>query len=111
MRVVVTANGADPDGPSNPTFGRCPMFVFVETDSMEFEATANPAANAPGGAGIEAAQFVNDSAVGAVITGRVGPKAMSVLRAAGMPVYLFNGGSVRQAVEAFRDGKLVLAKG
>ena len=111
MRVVVTANGADPDGPSNPTFGRCPMFVFVETDSMEFEATANPAANARGGAGIEAAQFVIDSAVGAVITGRVGPKAMDVLRAAGMPVYLFNGGSVRQAVEAYRDDKLALAKG
>ena len=111
MRVVVTASGAGLDGPSIPTFGRCPMFVFVEVESMEFEATANPGVNASGGAGIQAAQFVTDSPVDAVITGRVGPKAMDVLRAAGMPVYLFDGGSVRQAVEAFREGKLPLAQG
>ena len=77
---------------------------------MESEAAANPGVDASGGAGIQAAQYVTDSAVDALITGRVGPKAMDVLRAAGLPVYLFAGGSVRQAVEAFREGKLPLAQ-
>jgi predicted Fe-Mo cluster-binding NifX family protein len=111
MRVVISSTGADLDRPSSGKFGRCPMFVFVDTESMEFEATANPGADASGGAGIEAAQFVTESGVDAVITGRVGPNAMDVLEAAGMPVYLFGGGSVRQAVEQFKAGALDLATG
>jgi len=111
MRVVISSTGADLDRPSSGKFGRCPMFLFVDTESMEFEATANPAADASGGAGIEAAQFVTGSGVDAVITGRVGPNAMEVLEAAGMPVYLFGGGSVRQAVEQFKAGALELVSG
>jgi predicted Fe-Mo cluster-binding NifX family protein len=102
MQVVVTANTADLDGPASPVFGRCPMFLFVDTDSLEFEAVANPALDLPGGAGIEAARFVTDSGAGAVITGKVGPKAMDVLRGAGVSVHEFEGGSARQAVEAFK---------
>ena len=56
MKVVVTSNGADLDGPSSHNFGRCPMFLFVETDSMEFETAANPAVDAPSGAGISSNQ-------------------------------------------------------
>jgi predicted Fe-Mo cluster-binding NifX family protein len=111
MNIVVTSNGADLDGSSSHNFGRCPMFLFVETESMKCEATANPAAEAPSGAGIEAARFVVDSGVEAVITGRVGPKAMHVLEAAGLPVYLFGEGTARQAVEAFKAKALERATG
>jgi predicted Fe-Mo cluster-binding NifX family protein len=110
MNIVVTSNGTDLDGPCNPRFGRCPIFLFVDTDSMVFEATANPAAEAPGGAGIEAARFVAESGIGAVVTGRVGPKAMSVLEAAGIPVYRFDGPTPRQAVEEFKAKRLEIAK-
>jgi predicted Fe-Mo cluster-binding NifX family protein len=82
------------------------MYMFVDTESMEFEAAANPAAEAPGGAGIRAAQFVTDADVQAVITGNVGPNAIQVLHAAGVPVYLFRDGTVRRAVEDFTAGKL-----
>jgi predicted Fe-Mo cluster-binding NifX family protein len=111
MKVVVTSTGAGLDEPSSPTFGRCPMFVFVDTDSMEFEAVANPAVGASSGAGIEAAQLVTGSGASAVITGRVGPKAMNVLQTTGMPVYLFGGGTVRQAVESLVAGSLEPATG
>jgi predicted Fe-Mo cluster-binding NifX family protein len=106
MRVVVSSYGADIDGPLSPTFGRCPVFLFIETDSMEFEAAPNPGLDAPGGAGVEAAQFVTSRGIEAVITGRVGPKAMNVLETAGTPVFLTERGTVRQAVEDFRDGEL-----
>ena len=105
MKVVVSSNGTDLSSPSNDQFGRCPTFVFVDTDSMHFEVKANEAANAPGGAGVQAAQFVTGAGVQAVITGRVGPKAMQVLEAAGVPVHLFKGGTVREAVEDFKAGK------
>jgi predicted Fe-Mo cluster-binding NifX family protein len=105
MRVVVTSTGADLDQPCSPIFGRCPMFLFIETESMEFEAVANPAVDAPGGAGIEAAQFVVQGGVAAVITGRIGPKAMSVLEAAGIAFHPFDGGTVREATESFFEAE------
>lgn len=109
MRVVVTSNGADLDAPASEQFGRSPMLLFVETESMEFEAVANPGEESSSGAGIQAAQFVAESGVAVVITGRVGPKAMNVLAAAGVPVYRFAGGTVRRAVDEYKAGGLALA--
>ncbi len=106
MRIVVTSNGADLSAPASPAFGRCPMYVFVDTETMAFEGKQNPALNAPGGAGIRAAEFVIEQGAQAVVTGNVGPNAYQVLESAGIPVYLFKGGSVGEAVEAFRDGRL-----
>ena len=106
MRIVVTANGADLDAPASPIFGRCPMYVFVDTETMAFEAVENPAIGAPGGAGIQAAQFVVERGAQAVVTGNMGPNAFNVLQSANVPIYLFGGGTVRQAVEAYKAGQL-----
>lgn len=106
MRIVVSADGADLEAAASPIFGRCQAFVFVDTETMDSEAVDNPATNAAGGAGIQTAQFVVEQAARAVISGRVGPNAFDVLQAAGVPVYSFESGTVRQAVEAFRAGRL-----
>lgn len=42
----------------------------------------------------------------AVITGNVGPNAFNVLASASIQVYLSQGGTVRQAVEALKAGQL-----
>ena len=55
MKIVVTANGADLAALASPIFGRCPIYVFVDTETMQFEAVENPAVGASGGAGIQAA--------------------------------------------------------
>jgi predicted Fe-Mo cluster-binding NifX family protein len=106
MKIVVTANGASLDAPASPVFGRCPSYVFVDPDTMDFEAVENPAMTAGGGAGIQAAQFVIEHGAGAVVTGNVGPNAFNVFRSAGVPVYVGQEGTVRQAVEAFKNGQL-----
>jgi len=111
MNIVVSANGADLDGPSSPVFGRCPMYVFVDTETMAYEAVENPAIAAAGGAGIQAAQFVVERGAQAVVTGNVGPNAFNVFQAAGVPVFVFGGGTVRQAVEAYRNGQLSASRG
>jgi predicted Fe-Mo cluster-binding NifX family protein len=98
------------DAPASPVFGRCANYVFVDTDTMQGEAVDNPARGAPGGAGIQAAQFVVERGAQAVVTGRVGPNAMGVFQAAGVPVYLFSGGTVREAVVAFQSGGLTPAQ-
>ncbi len=106
MRIVVTSSGADLDAPTSPVFGRCRAYVFVDTESMTHEAVENPAIGAASGAGIRAAQFVIEQGAKAVVTGNVGPNALSVLQSAGVPIYPIGGGTVRQAAEAFRAGQL-----
>jgi predicted Fe-Mo cluster-binding NifX family protein len=109
MKIVVTSSGSDLDAQAHPAFGRCPVYVFVDTETMQFEAVENPAANAAGGAGIQAAQFVVERGAQAVVTGNVGPNAFQVLQPAGVLIYLFGGGTVRQAAEAYKAGRLSAA--
>jgi predicted Fe-Mo cluster-binding NifX family protein len=111
MKIVVTAEGNDLEAPSSPRFGRCPTFVLLDVDTMVFEALPNPALSASGGAGVQAAQFVVEQDVRAVLTGNVGPNATEVLRAAGVDVYLNNEATVQDAVEAFKAGRLEIARG
>ena len=112
MRIAISANGADLEAQASPVFGRCPVYIFVDTEAadedhpMAFEAVENPALGAAGGAGIQAAQFVVERGVKAVISGNVGPNAFGVLQAASVLVYTFGGGTVRQAVDAYKAGKL-----
>jgi predicted Fe-Mo cluster-binding NifX family protein len=106
MRVVVSAQGDTLDAPASPVFGRCPTYVFVDSETMEFEAVPNPAMNQGEGAGIQAAQFVLNRGAEALLTGNLGPNAFAVLQAAGVPGYLVPEGTVRQAVEALNVGKL-----
>jgi predicted Fe-Mo cluster-binding NifX family protein len=106
MKVVVSSLGENLDAPASPVFGRCPTYVFVDTETMEFEALPNPAMSQGGGAGIQAAQFVVNEGAEAVLTGNLGPNAFDVLQAAGVPGYLVNEGTVLQAVEAYKADQL-----
>lgn len=107
MKIVVTSTGTDLDATLSPVFGRCPNYVFVDTETMKYETVPNEAAGAAGGAGIQAAQFVVQKGAQAVVTGNVGPNAFGVLRAAGVSIYLSAGAeTVRQVVESFKEGKL-----
>jgi len=58
MKICVTATAGDLNAQVDPRFGRCKYLVFVDSDTMAFEAIANEAITAPGGAGIQAAQTV-----------------------------------------------------
>ena len=111
MKIVVTAKGKDLEAQTSPRFGRCEIYIFVETETMAFQPRPNPAMAAPGGAGVQAAQFIVEQGVEAVLTTNVGPNAMEVLKAANIPVYLINGGTVRQVVEAYQAGQLERAMG
>ena len=106
MKIAVSAMGYDLESPFSPVFGRCPVYVIVDTETMSFQAVPNQAASAGGGAGIQAAQDVVNQGVKAIVTGNIGPNAYQVLASAGVPVYVFAGGTVRQAVEAYRAGQL-----
>lgn len=105
MKVVVTSTGYDLDAPPTEVFGRCPRFLFVDTDSGDVTAVENPGASADRGAGVQAAQVVVDGGAEAVLTGRVGPRAMEVLERAGVRVHELGGADPRTAIEKLRHGE------
>ena len=111
MKIAVSAAGANLEAMVDPRFGRCPYYIFVDTDAGTFEAQQNAAAMAGGGAGIQAAQAVVQSGAQAVISGHIGPNAFQVFSAAGVPTYTATGMSVSQAVAAFKAWTLPSAGG
>ncbi|NLL37242.1 MAG: dinitrogenase iron-molybdenum cofactor biosynthesis protein [Fretibacterium sp.] len=90
------------------SFGRAPYFLIHNTENGETEFLANAAADAQGGAGIKAAQFVVDSGAGALLTIRCGQNAADVLNAAGVKIYKTSAGGADENLANFREGKLVL---
>jgi predicted Fe-Mo cluster-binding NifX family protein len=103
MRICISSCGTTLDSQMDPHFGRCVYFIFLDPKSMEFEAEPNPNVSAPGGAGIRSAEFVAQRGVHTVVTGQVGPKAERVLYAANVRIIAVDGGTVREAVEVFKN--------
>ena len=111
MKIAISATGKDLDSQIDPRFGRCQYFIFVDPETMEFEAVENQGLTAMGGAGVQAAQLVVQKGVNALITGNLGPNAASALSASGIKVHLVSGGTIREVTEAFKAGKLQEASG
>jgi predicted Fe-Mo cluster-binding NifX family protein len=111
MKIAVSSTGKDLNCQIDPRFGRCQYFLFVDPDTLEFEAAENAGLMASGGAGVQAAQSVAQKGVDALITGNLGPNAASALSAAGIKVYLVPGGTVKDVIEGYKSGSLREASG
>lgn len=111
MKACVTSQGNTLDSHVDPRFGRCQYFIFVDTETWEFEAAANSNMTAMGGAGIQSGQFVAEKQVKAVITGNVGPNAFQTLTSAGIEVITGASGTVKDAVEQYKKGKITSTVG
>lgn len=106
MKIAVSAAAKMPEAQVDPRFGRCNCFAIVDVQQGQWEFLPNPGVSAGGGAGIHAAQELVNRKVGGVLTGQVGPNAVAVLQAAGIEVYTGVSGTVRKAVELYRQGEL-----
>lgn len=107
MKIALSANGPDLEAQVDPRFGRAPYFLIVDPETLECEAVPNQTnLQAPQGAGIQAAALVARYKPAAVLTGHCGPKAFHTLEAAGIDVIVGVEGSVREAVEQYRQGRL-----
>ena len=111
MKIAVTATGPTLDDQVDARFGRCPCFLIVNSESLDFEAVENPNLALGGGAGIQSAQMMSEKGVEVVLTGNCGPNAFRTFGAAGIQVIVGVSGTARQAVEAFGAGRLAPADG
>jgi len=75
MKIAISPENQNLDSNLDSRFRRCNYFIFIDPDSMEFEAIPNESANAMGGAGIQAVQIIVDKKVDVVITRNIGPNA------------------------------------
>jgi len=106
MKICVSASANNLDAPVDPRFGRCPYFVIVNSETMEFEAIPNTASGVMSGAGIQAAQTIANRNVKVLITGNVGPNAFQALSAAGIKIVTGASGTVREVIERYKRGEL-----
>ena len=112
MKVAVSASGPTLDDAVDPRFGRAPYLLIVDTETLEFETVANQInLQSAQGAGIQTAALVARYKPAVVMTGHCGPKAFQTLQAAGIKVIVEVDGTIRQAVEQYRTGKLNPARG
>jgi len=111
VKIAISAAGATLEAAVDPRFGRCPYFLIVDSDSMEFEAIENPNVALGGGAGIQSAQLVADKGAECVLTGNCGPNAYQTLAAAGISVIVGCSGKAADVVDAFRTGQFGEARG
>jgi predicted Fe-Mo cluster-binding NifX family protein len=108
MRICIPAKGPDAGDFVDERFGRAPYYLIHDTETGTTESYKNPAAEAMGGVGPRAAQFLLDHNVNVLVTARVGGNALGALKAGGIIILLFDeaGSTVRDAIAAYTRGGL-----
>ena len=110
MKIAVTSKGKDLDSQVDPRFGRAAYILVVDTDSLDVEVIDNAEnVNSFKGAGIQAAVSVSDKGAGVLMTGFCGPNAFKTLQAAGVKVVNDISGTVRSAVNDYKDKRMSFA--
>jgi predicted Fe-Mo cluster-binding NifX family protein len=107
MKLAVTSQGPDLDSRIYVRFDMAKYFVVIDTNSGEF--TAHDNSENRGGsqdAAHQAAKMVMNMSVDAVVTCTIDSQAIAVLQGGDVDVYVCAIGSVRDAVEQFRTGRL-----
>lgn len=109
MKVAVTSYGENIDSKVDRSFGRTRWFVVMDTVKGTCEAHSNTQnADAPQGAGIQAARNIVNLGVDILLTGNVGPNAFKALSTASIQVFIFDRDveTVNEAVLRWKSGDL-----
>ncbi|MGB9833050.1 MAG: NifB/NifX family molybdenum-iron cluster-binding protein, partial [Caldisericum exile] len=102
MIVAITSSGNTLDSIVDPRFGRCPYFIIVDTDTMQFKVIENSGMGRQGGAGVNAAQLLVDEGVQVLISGNVGPNAEQALKSGGIRIITGVSGTVKEVIEKLK---------
>jgi predicted Fe-Mo cluster-binding NifX family protein len=107
MKVAISAKSTSLVSDVEQRFGRAKYFIVFDTESNSSEVHDNEVnLNAVQGAGIQSAANVANLGAEAVLTGHVGPNSFRALSAAGIKVCAGMTGTVDQALEDLKAGRL-----
>jgi len=111
MKICITSLGSNLNSPIDPRFGRSQYFLFLDEKGDLKEVSSNPGILARGGAGITAAQRIVNQGVKVLITGNVGPNAVSVLGTSKVKIFLCPMGiKAKEAFLMWKENKLTEVK-
>lgn len=103
-RIVITSTGPDLDSDVDLRFGRAQYFIIIRLDDGTITVLSNDDRDdSDKGVGIRNFQRIVDAGAEVIITGRIGQKVLGMLSTSGIKAFLVNGGTVREAFEAFKQ--------
>ncbi len=112
MKIAISSVDGNLDGYVDERFGRSKKIVVYDTENQSHTVMDNTMnMGAAQGAGIQSAQNVINAGAKVLISGHLGPNAFRVLKTAGIEVYTASGMTVRQAIEAYLEGRLTKLDG
>lgn len=106
MKIAIPVDKKSMESTVCQSFGRTPYYLFYDIEGGTSEFRDNSASASQGGAGIRAAQLIVDEKTDALLTPRCGENAAQVLRGAGVKIYKTMNNSIKDNIEAFKEGKL-----
>jgi predicted Fe-Mo cluster-binding NifX family protein len=108
MKICIPSKGPEPADFIDERFGRAPYYLIQDIETGKTESYKNPAAEAMGGVGPRAAQFLLDHDVNVLVTARVGGNALKALKSGGITILLYEeaGKTVSDAIAAYTSGGL-----
>ena len=104
--IAIASTGESLNSTIPRKFGRADKFVIYNLKTDTFLIINNKYANSPSGAGTQMTWEIADRKVEAVIGQNFGPKSLDVLMSANIKVFRNVTGTVKDAVENYKKGKL-----
>jgi len=104
MKIAVTSTGPMLADDVEIRFGWSAYFLIVDTETMQLEAIENPNIALSSGVGIQSAQLISEKGATVVLTGNCGPNAFKISAQGDIEVIVGVSGSVRNAIEQFKEG-------
>jgi len=108
MKICVPTNGeGGMDDSVSAHFGRAPTYTIVDTETGQVKVVENRSDH-KGGSGKPPEQVAGTGAEVVVCSG-LGPNAVTMLSARGIASYTGATGTVKEALESYRQGRLTRA--
>lgn len=108
MKVCIPTEGdGGIDDSVGQHFGRVPTYTVVDIDTGEVEVIANTSEHR-GGTGLPP-ELISKTGTHVMLCGGLGPKAVTMFEQFGIDVFVGAEGTVRDAIEAWKQGMLMEA--
>ena len=109
MLLAITAMEQEMTSQMDPRFGRAKNIMFFDSESFELkEVVENPNFDASGSAGIKTTELIIDRGTDIIISGHVGPNAMTAIKGGGIKLYKSEIKSINEVLDDYKAGKLEL---